>query len=202
MAAFSRMLSERARPKLDVEECEYLDFIGDGAKRMTELIDGLLEYSRASFQRDTVCVDSDVNALLQHALENLRIVIAQTGAIITSDNLPTLCCAPLNIVQLFQNLIGNAVKYSVPGIPKIHISASDEEAGCVFCVRDHGIGIDRAYHEQIFGVFRRLHGREYSGTGIGLAICKAIVEKHGGTIWVESELGQGARFFFKLPKIK
>ncbi len=200
MGAFSQLLRQRANDRLSPDEREYLTHIADGSKRMAALIDGLLDYSRASFQRDLVLVLADVNELLRQALENLAATILQTGAAIQAGPLPTIKCAPVNVVQLFQNLIGNAIKYAGPKRPAISISANEDEKHWTFSVQDSGIGIDPKFHEQIFGVFRRLHGREYAGTGIGLAICKAIVEKHCGNIWVESEAGQGAKFFFTLPK--
>jgi PAS domain S-box-containing protein len=200
MMAFSQLLSERSRLKLNADEVDCLDHISDGAKRMSALIDGLLDYSRASFVRDLVVVPADLNDLLQQATENLRMAVSQTRAVITANALPVAKCAPLNIVQLFQNLIGNSIKYSGTKEPRIHVSAEDEGHFWRVAVQDNGIGIDASHHDQIFGVFTRLHGREYAGTGIGLAICKAIVEKHQGQIGVESEKGAGAKFFFTLPK--
>jgi PAS domain S-box-containing protein len=198
--AFSQLVSERCKRKLDPDDLEYLGHIADGATRMSALIDGLLDYSRASFVRDLVMVPADLNDLLQQATENLRMAVSQTRALITSDTLPVLKCAPLNIVQVFQNLIGNSIKYSGPNDPRIHVSAENEADCWRIQIADNGIGVDPCHHAQIFGVFTRLHGREYAGTGIGLAICKAIVEKHHGLIGVESKKGGGAKFYFTMPK--
>ena len=200
MIAFSKLVSSRCHEKLDLEDLECLNHISDGAHRMASLIDGLLDYSRASFVRDLVLAPADLNELLHQATENLRVAVSQTRAVITSGVLPVVRCAPLNIVQLFQNLIGNSIKYAGNNEPRIHVSAVGEGNCWRLEVADSGIGIDPAFHEQIFGVFTRLHGHEYAGTGIGLAICKAIVEKHQGKIWVESGIDRGAKFCFTLPK--
>jgi PAS domain S-box-containing protein len=200
ITAFSQLISERCQPKLDSEDMDCIVHISDGAKRMSALIDGLLDYSRASFVRDLVLLPADLNELVHQATENLRMAVSQTRALITSDSLPVVKCAPLNIVQVFQNLIGNSIKYAGANDPRIHISSENKADFWRIELADNGIGIDPSHHDQIFGVFTRLHGREYAGTGIGLAICKAIVEKHHGHIGVESEKGRGAKFFFTLPK--
>jgi light-regulated signal transduction histidine kinase (bacteriophytochrome) len=137
---------------------------------------------------------------LQQALVNLASAIQESGALVTHDVLPTVFADETQLIQLFQNLVGNAIKYQNPGIPRVHISAA-KNAGkkWVFSVRDNGLGIERQYFERIFGMFQRLHGRqEFAGTGIGLAICKRIVERHGGRITVESQPGQGSTFSFVL----
>lgn len=200
MMAFSQLLRIQCENKLDADDREYLTYIASGAQRMNNLIDSLLEYSRASLQRDVLMVASDLNELLQHAMENLRSAISQSNARVDARLLPTVRCAPLSIVQLFQNLIGNAIKYSGDKDAEVSIWAKESDQCWEFYVRDRGIGISPYFHEQIFGVFRRLHGREQPGAGVGLAICKAIVEKHGGRIWVESQEGQGATFIFTLAK--
>src|SRR5260370_22722763 len=141
----------------------------------------------------------DMEAVFGWAVMNLNTAIKETGAAITHDSLPAVTGKEQEIVQLLQNLLSNAVKYHGPEAPLIHLSAEEHEDEFRFVVSDNGIGIDAAYHQQIFGVFKRLHGKDVPGTGIGLALCKRIVEKHGGRIWVESEAGQGARFCFTFP---
>ena len=144
---------------------------------------------------------ADLNALLDHALGNLRTGITSAQATITRDALPTLSVDATQIMQLFQNLVGNALKFHDQQPPKIHIGAQQQDGRWVFSVRDNGIGIEPQYYEKIFQIFQRLHTRkDYPGTGMGLAICKRIVERHGGTIWVESQPGQGSTFFFTIPE--
>ncbi|MBV9084033.1 MAG: PAS domain-containing protein [Acidobacteriaceae bacterium] len=200
MAAFSQLLAQRGRDKLDACEIEYLSYIGNGARRMAELIDGLLEYSRVSFQGGLILEQADAQAIAQQAIDNLSGSIARAGAIITVPKLPTIRCARLSLVQVFQNLIANAIKYCREETPHIDISCDSRGGDWIFQVRDNGIGIAEEHHVQIFGIFKRLHGNEYEGTGMGLAICKAIVEKHGGRLWVESALGKGSTFSFSLPQ--
>jgi len=139
---------------------------------------------------------------LQQALVNLRGAIEESGALVTHDLLPTVQADEMQLIQLFQNLVGNAIKYQRPGVPRVHVSAAKGgERRWIFSVQDNGLGIDSQYFEKIFGVFQRLHKREeFAGTGIGLAICKKIVERHGGSISVQSQLGQGSTFRFDLPE--
>jgi chemotaxis family two-component system sensor kinase Cph1 len=137
---------------------------------------------------------------LERALANLRKRISETGAIITHDPLPTIMADPTQLMQLFQNLIGNAIKFRSDKVPEIHVGASRLEDEWLFSVRDNGIGIDPQFSDRIFVIFQRLHTRdEYPGTGMGLAICKKIIECHRGRIWVESQLGEGATFYFTIP---
>ena len=137
----------------------------------------------------------------EQALTNLGSAIAESGAQVTHDSLPTVLADEMQLTQLFQNLVGNAIKYQSPGVPRVHISATmNPDKKWTFSVKDNGLGIDPQYFERIFGMFQRLHKREeFAGTGIGLAICKKIVERHGGSISVESELGRGSTFHFALP---
>jgi light-regulated signal transduction histidine kinase (bacteriophytochrome) len=146
-------------------------------------------------------LDSSSEEALQQALINLRGAIEESGALVTHDPLPTVLADETQLTQLFQNLVGNAVKYQRPGVPRVHISAAqDGGKKWIFSVQDNGLGIDPQYFERIFGVFQRLHKREeFAGTGIGLAICKKIVERHGGNISVESQPGKGSTFRFALP---
>ncbi len=141
----------------------------------------------------------DCGAVLAKALLNLQVAIEQSGAIVTSDPLPTVVAEEILLMQLFQNLISNSIKYRGEETPRIHVSAERDVEGWLFAVRDNGIGIDPEDAERVFGMFKRLHGSEIPGTGIGLALCKKVVERQGGRIWVESEAGQGATFKFTIP---
>jgi len=170
-----------------------------GAARMHTLITDLLALSRVGTRGQTFAA-ADLNAVLDQALEGLRASIAETGARITRDPLPTLTVDAGQTVQLFQNLIGNALKFRSERAPEIHVTAERQPERWVLAVRDNGIGIEPQYYERIFLIFQRLHTRRlYPGTGIGLAICKKIVERHGGAIWVQSQAGQGSTFYFSIP---
>jgi PAS domain S-box-containing protein len=218
VASFVQLLGERYRGQLDSDADEFIAFAVDGAKRMQRLIDDLLEYSRVA-TRGRPPQPTSAEAILDDALWNLGLTIEETGAMVTHDPLPVVLADPTQLMQLFQNLIGNALKFHGDKPPIVHVSAramddvrstmddahrtsniAHQTSGWVFSVRDNGIGIDPQYHDRIFGVFQRLHTRtEYPGTGIGLAICKKIVERHGGQMWVTSQEGQGATFYFTLP---
>ncbi len=141
----------------------------------------------------------DCNAALETALGNLRASLAETGAVITHDDLPKVIAHEVPLVQIFQNLIGNALKYQSEAQPRVHISASGHGAQCVFSVRDNGIGIDKRQLPKLFGAFWRLHGSKYPGAGMGLALCHKIVERYGGKIWADSESSKGSTFYFTLP---
>jgi light-regulated signal transduction histidine kinase (bacteriophytochrome) len=167
--------------------------------RMRTLIDNLLAYSRLGTYGNPFA-PADCEAILQLALANLRVVIEESGAVVTHDPLPTVWADATQLLQIFQNLLGNAIKFRSAAPPTIHIGATRAADAWVLAVRDNGIGIEPQYAERIFVIFQRLHTRvEYPGTGIGLALCKKIVERHGGRIWVESALGGGATFLFTLP---
>jgi PAS domain S-box-containing protein len=201
VASYTQLLSRRYKGKLDSDADEFIAFAVDGASRMQRLIQDLLAYSRVGTKgRDMVEVSSE--EALQQALINLRGAIEEKGALVTHDSLPPVIADDMQLIQLFQNLVGNAIKYQSSGIPKVHISAAKNGAKkWTFSVRDNGLGIDPQYFEKIFGMFQRLHKREeFAGTGIGLAICKKIVERHGGSISVESEPGQGSTFRFALAE--
>jgi PAS domain S-box-containing protein len=199
VASYTQLLSRRYTGKLDADADEFIAFAVDGASRMQRLIRDLLAYSRVGTKNNDLQDISSEDALRQ-AIINLQGAIEDSGALVTHDRLPTVLADETQLIQLFQNLIGNAIKYQNPGIPKIHISAvRNDQAVWVFSVRDNGLGIEPQYFDKIFGVFQRLHKREeFAGTGIGLAICKKIVERHGGGITVESQLGQGSTFHFAL----
>jgi light-regulated signal transduction histidine kinase (bacteriophytochrome) len=176
-----------------------MNFSIDGAKRMQSLINGLLEYSRIGTQgRKPQKVNS--KEVLDEALARLHASIGESGAKITADDLPTVYFDDMQLMRLFQNLIGNAIKFHSDQPPQIHVSAVRQDTAWRFAVRDNGIGIEPQYAERIFMIFQRLHTRKaYPGTGIGLSICKKIIERHGGKIWVESAQGQGSTFYFTVP---
>lgn len=197
---YVQLLDRRYNGKLDRKADEFMHQIVDGTDRMGQLIEGVLAHSRIRGLSGPLGV-TDCTAVIEEAIRNLEVSIRESGAQITYSGLPAVVADRLELLQLFQNLISNAIKYRASVPPDIQISAEDRESCWVFAVKDNGIGIDARYYDQIFGMFKRLHGRaDYAGTGIGLAICKKIVESHGGEIWVESEPGQGSTFFFTLRK--
>ena len=196
MSGFVRLLANRFQGKLDADADECLTFITDGCQRMQQLLVDLLAYTRLGgkkLTRETV----DCEVLFARVCTDLQSVIHESGATITHDPLPTLQADATLLGQVFQNLLSNAFKFRGAAPPRVHVSAQQEHMQWCFSVSDHGIGLDPSQAERIFQVFQRLHSRtEYAGTGIGLAICKKIVERHGGRIWVESQPGEGATFFF------
>jgi len=199
VASYTQLLSRRYTDKLDADANEFISYAVDGASRMQRLIQDLLTYSRVGTKGRPLRQTSSEEAL-EHALLNLRGSIEGSGALVTHDALPPVLADDMQLTQLFQNLVGNAIKYHKSGIPHVHIAAAmNGDKKWDFAVKDDGIGIDPQYFERIFGMFQRLHKREeFSGTGIGLAICKKIVERHGGNISVESQVGQGTTFHFTL----
>jgi PAS domain S-box-containing protein len=199
VASYTQLLSRRYKGKLDTEADEYIDFAVDGANRMQRLIQDLLAFSRVGTKGRDLRETSGDEAL-RVALRNLRTAITDSHAVVTHDPMPLVLADEIQLTQLFQNLIGNAIKYQNAGTPRVHVSvARNGEGKWVFSVKDNGLGIAPQYFEKIFGMFQRLHKRdEFAGTGIGLAICKKIAERHGTTISVESEPGQGATFRFAL----
>ena len=201
VASYTQLLSRRYKGKLDSDADEFIAYAVDGASRMQRLIQDLLAYSRVGSKGGNLRDISSDNAL-QQALQNLRGVIQDSGALVTHDPLPTVMADEIQLIQLFQNLVGNAIKYQKPGVPKVQISAArNGTKRWTFSVKDNGLGIESQYFERIFGMFQRLHKREeFAGTGIGLAICKKIVERHGGRISVESQPGLGSTFRFALAE--
>ena len=201
VASYTQLLSKRYKGKLDADADEFIAFAVDGANRMQRLIQDLLSYSRIGTKGKPL-VDTSSEVALEQAIVNLAGAIESSGALVTHDALPAVLADEGQLIQLFQNLVGNAIKYQSPGVPSIHISSvKHADTKWMFSVRDNGLGIEAKYFERIFGMFQRLHKREeFDGTGIGLAICKKIVERHGGSISVESHLGQGSTFRFALPE--
>jgi PAS domain S-box-containing protein len=201
VASYTQLLAKRYKGRLDSDADEFIAFAVDGCNRMQGLIQDLLAYSRTGTNAKVLHQISGDDAL-QEALTNLRTAIEESGAVVTHDSLPVIQTDPAQLALVFQNLIGNAIKYRSAEVPHVHVSATKNGGPeWLFSVRDNGLGIDPQYFERIFILFQRLHGRnEFEGTGIGLAICKKIVERLGGRIWVESEIGKGSTFHFALPQ--
>ena len=200
VASYTQLLASRYKGKLDADADEFIDFAVDGCNRMQRLIQDLLAYSRSGTDGKALQKRSSEDAL-NNALKNLSGTIAESGAVVTHDALPVITTDDTQLAQVFQNLVGNAIKYRGTAVPTVHISAARTDLDeWTFSVRDNGLGIEAQYFERIFILFQRLHGRtEFKGTGIGLAICKKIVEGLGGRIWVESQVGKGSTFYFALP---
>jgi PAS domain S-box-containing protein len=200
VSLYSQMLQRKYGHKLDAEADEFISFIVGGAKRMEQLLRDLLTYSQTgSASGEGPLAPVDCAEAMRKVVLNLKASVEQNKATITWDALPTLHAHEIRLVQLLQNLVSNAIKYRSEAPPVIHVSAERRGPEWHFAVQDNGIGIDPEYAHEIFRIFRRLHGQDYPGTGIGLAICQRIVERYGGRIWVESARGRGSRFCFTLP---
>jgi light-regulated signal transduction histidine kinase (bacteriophytochrome) len=201
VSSYVQLFEKRYAGQVDAQADKYIRYAVEGAKRMQSLIGGLLEYSRVG-RLDEPFGAVNTNAALDQALSNLRSAIEEAHASITRGPLPTLTGNAGRIAQVFQNLIGNALKFRHPEQPvTVHVSAVPKATEWLFTIEDNGIGIDSQYLDRIFVIFQRLHTRaEYPGTGIGLSICKKVVERHGGRIWVESRVGEGSRFHFTFPR--
>lgn len=200
VASYTQLLAKRYIGRLDSDADEFIAYAVDGSNRMQAMIQDLLLYSRAGATSKVLREISSEDAL-QEALANLHAAIEESGAIVTHDSLPDLTTDNTQLVQVFQNLIGNGIKYRGAAPPRVHVSASKGNNEWIFSVRDNGLGIDPQYFERIFVLFQRLHGREeFAGTGIGLAICKKMLGRLGGRIWVESQPDQGSTFYFALPE--
>ena len=203
ISGFTELLVKRYHGKIDEKADKYLDFITEGTLRMQQMIQDLLTYSRVQTQEHKYVLTNS-NISLDLALSDLQVATKEHHAVITNDPLPSIYADQEQITKMFQNLIGNAIKFHKPGVaPHIHLAAKQDEKSWIFSVSDNGIGIDPQYSDRIFKIFQRLHTRdEYPGTGIGLAICKRITEQHGGTIWIESVPGSGSTLYFTIPKRK
>ncbi|MBI3979820.1 MAG: GAF domain-containing protein [Chloroflexi bacterium] len=200
ISSYLQLLARRYQGKLDADADEFIGYAVEGASRMQALIVDLLTYARVG-RKGEAFSPTDAGAALSAALANLRLAIDDSGAVVSRGDLPTVLADEVQLVQLFQNLIDNAIKFRSKAPPDVRVCAASTPEEWVFSVRDNGIGIDPEYHDRIFAIFRRLHSREeYPGTGIGLAVCKRIVERHGGRIWVESEHEKGATFCFSIPR--
>ncbi len=211
--SYAQLLTRKYQGNLDAKADKYLGYIMEGATRMQQLINDLLEFSRVG-TRGKHLQPTDCEGVLSQVLDNLKVAILESRTRVTHDPLPMIVGDEIQLIQLFQNLIGNAIKFrrvgdslaesdSVPEPPRVHVKAVPRDHEWVFSVEDNGIGMEAEYFERIFTIFQRLHSRaEYPGTGIGLAVCKKIVERHGGRIWVESEPGVGTIFYFTIPSTK
>jgi two-component system CheB/CheR fusion protein len=196
---FTELLGREYAGKLGEEADKFISYSVEGALRIEALLKALLAYWEVTEREQDSFATIDCGAVLAKALLNLQAAIAQSGAIVTSDPLPTVVAEEVSLMQLFQNLISNSIKYRGEETPRIHVSAERDAEGWLFAVRDNGIGIDLQDTDRVFGMFKRLHGSEIPGTGIGLALCKKVVERQGGRIWVEAETGRGATFKFTIP---
>jgi signal transduction histidine kinase len=200
VATYSELLKQECGARLGADADEFIRFVVEGARRMERLLDDLLLYARAGNLEGAARISRiDAGLALDAALLNLHTSIEGSGATVTRGELPSVAMHESHLIQVLQNLIGNAIKYKGPEKPIIHVSSRREGDLWRFAVSDNGIGIGPDFHKQIFGVFKRLHGAEYPGTGIGLAICAKTIERYGGRIWVESAPGKGSTFFFEVP---
>jgi len=198
IASMLKLLERRTRDKLDAESQAFITDSMSMTTRLQALVSALLAYSRVGTQLKPF-EPTDCNEALKRSLENLRTTIEQSGAVVTHDPLPEIIADPLQMVLVFQNLLSNAIKFRGDGVPRVHISVQRKEKEWVFAVHDKGIGIPAGQTEQIFEIFQRLHKDKYQGSGIGLATCKKIVERHGGRIWATSVQGEGTTFYFTIP---
>jgi len=200
ITSYSQLLLNGYSGKLDGEAAICIDFIKDGTRRMRELLADLLDYTQLNDGSKESGAPVDLNRVFQEVLINCKSAIDDDKAIVTSDRLPTVSGHESHFIQLLQNLISNALKYRSDRPPEVHVSAETQNGLWRVAVTDNGLGIAPEYHEKIFGVFKRLHGKTIPGTGMGLAICQRIVERYGGRIWVRSQADKGATFYFTLPQ--
>jgi light-regulated signal transduction histidine kinase (bacteriophytochrome) len=198
VSSYTQLIEKRYKDKLDADAHDFINFAVEGAKRMQQLINDLLAYSRVG-TRGKSFEPTDCEAVLAAAIANLDVAIKENKAKVTHDPLPKVMADEGQLIQLFQNLLDNAIKFHGKKLPRVHVSAERGENEWVFSVKDNGIGIDPQYFERIFIIFQRLHREEYQGTGIGLAIAKRIVHRHGGQIWIGSEPSTGSTIYFTIP---
>jgi PAS domain S-box-containing protein len=201
ITAFSELLIQKYEGNLSADAALYVEYITEGTTRMRELLADLLAYTRLGGSGTPPAGLVDMNAAFEKAVANLKTAIEETQAEVTSGPLPSISGSEAHFVQLLQNLISNSLKYKSESQPRVHISAQEQNGAWRMAVEDNGIGIDPHYHKQIFGIFKRLHGRDLPGTGMGLAICQRVVERYGGRIWVDSQVGSGSIFYFTLPSL-
>jgi signal transduction histidine kinase len=200
VVGFSELLRKGYQGHLTGDGLAYLDFITTGAKQMQQLLKDLLAYARAGKEaEEEAAVLVDLNRVMRQVLENVQLSIEDSGGTVTCEALPAVVGHSAHFLQVFQNLIGNAIKYRGERPPLVRIFAENLGEEWRFAVADNGMGIDPQYHQQVFGVFKRLHREAIAGTGIGLAICERVVERYGGRIWVESQIHEGSTFYFTLP---
>ena len=198
--SYTQLLARRYKGRLDADADEFLSFAADGALRMKILVQGLLAYCRVETTGKDL-IETSSAAALELALVKLRAAIEDSGGVVTHDPLPTVTADSVQLAQLFENLVGNAIKYHGVDPPRVHVSAErSRDSEWIFSFRDNGIGIDSQYFGRIFIMYQRLHGqKQISGSGMGLAVCKKIAERHSGRMWVESSLGKGSTFYVALP---
>jgi PAS domain S-box-containing protein len=202
VGGYVKLLQHRFPDDVEPKALEYIAGAADGARRMERLITDLLAFARVGTHSGGFVL-ADLNTLFREAVHNLQASVLEAGAIVTCETLPRLTVDATQMLQLFQNLIGNAIKFRSARAPRVHVNSRREQDRWIFSVKDNGIGIDAKYYQRIFQIFQRLHTRrQYPGTGIGLAICKKIVERHGGAIWVESAPGEGSTFCFAIKELK
>lgn len=200
VSSYTQLLERRYKDKLDADANDFINYAVDGAKRMQQLINDLLAYSRVG-TRGKPFENTDCGAVFDAAIANLSVAIQESNAVVTHDPLPALMADEGQLVQLFQNLISNAIKFRDKRPPKVHVSAKLDGDKWMFSVQDNGIGIDPQYFDRVFVIFQRLQGNNYPGTGVGLSISKKVVERHGGRLWIDSQTGKGSTFYFTLPQI-
>jgi PAS domain S-box-containing protein len=200
VSSYAKLLERRYKDQFDESGREFLYYIVDGAERMSRLITDLLAFSRAGNSSAQPPPEVDMEDVVRTAASNLQQAIEESDASISADPLPRVVAYPEGLAQVVQNLLSNSLKYRSVAAPQVRISCEQQSDEWIFCVADNGLGFDQELADRAFGIFKRLHGRDYPGTGIGLAIAKRIIERNGGRIWAESEPGTGARFFFSIPK--
>ena len=201
VACYNQLLANSSAIQNDPNLTEYVHFIGGAVERMRDLVCGILDYSRLLGQETPPLGQADMNVVVQTALANLHVKIEESGATVVCDSLPCVTGDYIQLLELVQNIISNGLKYRSAAPPQIVIRAEPMEEEVQFSIEDNGIGIDARFFESIFAPFKRLHGAEVPGAGLGLAICRQIVELHGGRIWVDSVPGEGSTFHFTLPAV-
>ena len=200
VSIFAQLLAKRYKGQLQGDADQFIKYIVESSERMERLIHDLLDFSKVDARGTEYFVRLSCDEVLDDAVRNLHSLIDENGATLTQDTLPVVMGDPVQLTSLFQNLLANSIRYRTEAAPQIHIGAEVRDNEWVFSVRDNGIGIEPQYAEKVFGIFKCLHSREkYPGSGMGLAICRKIISRHHGRIWVESELGKGATFCFTLP---